>query len=79
MIKISDIYVITTLHILQMIYICWCKENTQQSISDNPDFNIISMGSYKGEILPTFMLSSYVLVKTSLTLVYVEVISNIKC
>ena len=46
---------------------------------DNPDFNNISIGNYKWERLPVFMLSLCVFVASLLTLVYAEVIANIQC
>ena len=46
---------------------------------DHPDFNNISIDSYKREILNTFMLALHVYVACSLNIVYMEVIANIQC
>ena len=79
MIKIANIYVRTTGYILQMIYICWCMENSQHYMLSNPDFNNIPIDHYKWEIFTTFMLSCGIYVTRSLNWLYVEVIANIWC
>ena len=79
MITISDIYVRTTVYLLQVIYIRWCRGNIQFSMSANSDFKNISMDNYKQELLTQFMLSLCVFVTSSLNILYVEVISKINC
>ena len=46
---------------------------------DIPDYNNISIGKYKQEILQIFMLALHVYVKNLLTILYMEVIANIQC
>ena len=79
MIKISDIYVSTNWYILYKLNICWCRENSEHSMSANTDFNNISVENPKWKILPTFMLADGVYVAYSLNLVYMEIIASIKC
>ena len=74
MIKIYEIYVSTTGSQLQIIYICWFRENIQHSMLDNHNYNNLSIENYKREILPTFMLALHVYFTHSLTLVYLKVI-----
>ena len=77
-IKISDIYVNTTGFLLQLINFRRCRKNSQHSMLANPDFNNISIDDYKQYILPKFMFELCVFVTSSLTILYVEVIDNIK-
>ena len=45
--NVAEIYGSTTGSPLQMIYICQYRGKSQHSLSDNPDFNNISMENYK--------------------------------
>ena len=79
MIKSANINVGTNGSLLQLIYILQCKENSQYSMLANPEYNKISIEKYKRENFAVFMLSLHVYVKILLTLVYLEVTSNIQC
>ena len=57
MIKISNINFSTTRYVLQKQYMHWCKKNISRLMLGHPDFNKISIGSYKQDILLTFMLA----------------------
>ena len=76
MIKIEDIYVGTTLSLLQLIF-CRCINNSQHYVLANPDFNNLPIEKYKREMLQTFMSKICLFVTISLTLIYLEVIANI--
>ena len=65
--------------LLKLVYICWVRENIQHYMVDIPDYNNISIGKYKQEILQIFMLALHVYVKNLLTILYMEVIANIQC
>ena len=71
MIKISGFYISPTGSLIQLINICRCRENSQDYMLDNTDYNNISIDIYKQEILPTFMLALCELIKGSLLIVYV--------
>ena len=79
MIKIADIYVGTNESLLQQINIIWCRENSQHSISNLPNFNNTSIDNYKQEKFPTFMLAYGVYITCSLNWVHVGVIANTQC
>ena len=55
--NVYDIYVSTTRSILHMIYISWCRKNSQHYMSANTDFNKMSMDNDKQEIFMTLMLA----------------------
>ena len=77
--NVSNIYVSKTVSQLYIIYVSWCKINSQNYVSDKPYFNHILMNNYKREILTTFMLALLLYVIRSLNLLYLEILSNIKC
>ena len=79
MINISDIYVSITESLLHMINISRCRENSLHYMLAHLDFKDNLIDNYKREILPIFMLADGEHITFSLNLVYVEVISNIKC
>ena len=54
-INVAGIYGSTSGYLLQIIYIRWCRENIQHSMSANRDFNNILMENYKRDIFPTFV------------------------
>ena len=49
MIKITDIYVGTTLFLLQQINFCWCRHNIQHSMLADREFNNIAIEHYRQE------------------------------
>ena len=57
MIQIANIYVSTTVYLLQMIYISKCRDNSQHFSLANPDYNNVSIDNHKQEIFTTFMLA----------------------
>ena len=79
MIKISEIYVSTTVSLLNMIYFCHNKENIQHSMWDHSYFKTNSMETTNEKYWQNFILSQCVFVTSIFTLVYLEVIANIQC
>ena len=71
MINIAEIYVRTTVSLLQQIHICCYRENIKYYMLAHPDFNNISIDTYKQEILSTFLLANGVYITCSLNQVYV--------
>ena len=79
MIKIVDVYVRTTVSLLQHIDISWCGKNSQHYITAHTDLNKFLIDNYKREIFLTFMLEYCVYVTCSFNYLYLEVIANIQC
>ena len=75
--SIAKFYVKITVSIIQFIYFCSERYNSQHSMSAIPENNNILINIYYQKILKTFMLELCVFVTCPLTLVYLEVISNI--
>ena len=48
MIKIADIYLNTSGSLLQLVNFRRCRNNSQQYMLANPDFNNISIENHKG-------------------------------
>ena len=76
--NVAGIYASTTGYLLTMIYFCWCGKYRQYSITANPDFNNISIENYKQNKFPTFMLSLYLYVISSLNWLYLHIIHSRK-
>ena len=79
MIKLFDIYVITTGYLLHQINIHHIRKNNQHYMLAYTDLNNISIDNHKQEIFPTFMLADGVYITHSSNQLYVKVISNIQC
>ena len=67
MIKVAEIYVITSGSLLHQINISWCRGNSQHSMLAHPDSNKFSIDNYKREIFPKFMLEDCVYATRSLS------------
>ena len=55
-VNVANIYVRTNISLLQIIYLGWCRENCQHSMSSNTYLNHILMENYKRQRLTSFML-----------------------
>ena len=79
MMKIADIYVSISEYLLRDIDFNWWRGNIQLSMLDLPVFNDILIYTYYHEIFPTFLWANGVYIICLLSLVKVEVMSNIQC
>ena len=79
MIIIHDIDVSYIMSLLQLKFIYWQIENIQHSLLNNTHYNNIAFQKYDQKQFETLMLEIYVFIESSLTIVYLEVISNIQC
>ena len=77
--KKINIHIIISVPLLKLRYILWEGNKSQHTMLDNTYNRNISIHNYYKEILLKFMSVLWILIIRSLTLVYLKVISNIKC